>query len=71
MGKNRKFKTQYLVTVEGTTTNGFQAELFDNILRGVVQAVGVNSQQTKATVKVIESEGDYDAEKREPRNETE
>lgn len=63
MGKNRKFKNSYIVTIEGTTTNGFQAQLFDSVLRGICRAFGVNSQQSTVNVKVLESEGDFDTEK--------
>lgn len=70
MGKNRKFKNSYLVTIEGTTSNGFQAELFDHVVHSVSQAFGINSQQCKVTVKVIDTEGDYDAELRKPKMET-
>lgn len=62
MGKNRKFKTSYMVTIEGTTTNGFQAQLFDHALRAICQAFGINSQQSTVRVKVLETDGDYDAE---------
>lgn len=63
MGKNRKFKNSYIVTIEGNTTNGFQAQLFDTVLRGVCRAFGVNSQQSTVSVKVLETEGDYDTER--------
>lgn len=70
MAKNRKFKTQYLVTIEGTTSNGFQAKLFDDILRSLSAAIGINSQQTAVDIKVLENTGDYDVEKRQTREET-
>jgi len=62
MGKNRKFKNSYLVTIEGTTTNGFQAELFHNLVRAIGTAFSVNSQQCSVSSKVISTEGDFDAE---------
>lgn len=62
MGKNRKFKNSYMITVEGVTTNGFQAELFDNVITAVGQAIGVNSQQCRVTMKVLDTEGDFNAE---------
>lgn len=64
MGKNRKFKNSYLVTIQGTTSNGFQAELFDEIVHAVAQAFGVNSQQCTVTVKSVDTEGDYNTESR-------
>ena len=61
MAKNRKFKNVYQITVEGVTTNGFQAKLCDDMLKAFAQAIGINSQQTKVKLDVIETVGDYDA----------
>lgn len=69
MGKNRKFKNSYLVTIEGATSNGFQAELFDNLLHSVGQAFGINSQQCSVSIKVVDTSGDYDAENRQIKEE--
>lgn len=68
MAKNRKFKNTYVVEISGTTSNGFQAQLFDETIRAVCSAFGINSQQCAVTVKVISSEGEYDAETRALRN---
>lgn len=69
MAKNRKFKNTYLVTIEGVTSNGYQAELFDGVIHAVGTAFGVNSQQCKVTVKPIDTHGDYDTEERALRTE--
>jgi hypothetical protein len=69
MGKNRKFKNSYIVTIEGTTTNGFQAQLFDNVIRSIGQAFGINSQQSSVSIKPLETEGDYDTEIRKVKEE--
>lgn len=65
MGKNRKFKNVYQITIEGVTTNGFQAKLCDDFLNAFVQAIGINSQQTSVKSEVIETVGDFDAIKKE------
>lgn len=61
MAKNRKFKNVYQITIEGTTTNGFQAKLCDDMLKAFTQAIGINSQQTNVDIKVLETKGDFDA----------
>lgn len=64
MGRNRTFKNVYEITIEGKTTNGFQAKIFDDLLRAIVIGLGVNSQQCEVSVEVKETKGDYDAKKR-------
>lgn len=64
MGKNRKFKNSYMVSIEGTTTNGFQAQLFDETIRAIAKAFGINSQQCSVQVRVMETSGDFDADTR-------
>lgn len=61
MGKNRTFKNTYLVTIEGKTSNGFQSKLFDDVIHGIGQAFGVNSQQCSVNVKPLDTTGDYDS----------
>lgn len=52
-----------MVTIEGVTTNGFQAELFDEVIKSIGKAFGINSQQSKVSIKVLETSGDYDVER--------
>lgn len=61
MSRNRKFKNQYLITVEGITTNGFMAKLTDDYIKTFTQAITLNHQQVKVGVEVVSSVGDYKA----------
>lgn len=59
MGKNRKFKNVYKVTVEGTTTNGFSANVFDTIISALPH--GHTLSQVTVSVDVESTEGDFNA----------
>ena len=61
MGKNRKFKNSYIITVEGKTTNGFSALVFDKLIRVVAEGLVSGSRQVSTSIKVVSTEGDFDA----------
>lgn len=68
MGKNRRYRNVYQITVSGTTTNGTGAKLSDNFIKTVVRALATNwNYKVEVDIKVLETKGDYDAEKGELR----
>lgn len=61
MTKNRKFKNVYVVTVEGTCTNGFNAKIFDTMIKQYALAMNYQQQQVNVSLEVKSTSGDFDA----------
>lgn len=61
MGKNRKYENVYQITVSGTTTNGFTAELRHKLIKGFVEALNYPGITQLTSFKVIKTEGDFNA----------
>lgn len=53
MAKNEKFSKTYIVTVQGTSTNGFMPKLIEDMLYAIILSVNLNYKQTKAVIKEI------------------
>jgi len=65
VAKNASYKNVYKITISGRNTNGFTAKIIDKFIRTVVMSVEHSWKQSKAAIEVMETKGDYNAEKQE------
>lgn len=54
MAKNKKFKKQYIINVEGITTNDFASELIDKFINNIAIALDVWFKQVDVTIEPVE-----------------
>ncbi len=50
MAKNKKFKNQYVITIEDITTNEFMSKLAQDMLEAMVMAININYKQVNAKI---------------------
>jgi len=54
MAKNRRFKRQYLINIEGITTNDFAIELMEKTLKNLEISLDTWFKQISVTIEPVE-----------------
>lgn len=61
MARNKKFNNTYIVTISGTTTNGFMSNVIDGVIRMVVNYIDKQYKQLNADIRCISTNGEFNA----------